>query len=345
MINYVLTLIAPVLSLFWGGYGSSKRDDADDLFSKDYTTVLKGICCIFVVMVHIPAVYQNRLQDAIGSFAFVCVTLFFMVSSYGMQLSAEHKKNYIRHFWRNRLLALLVPCILINIVVCILFWLIRGYPSFSVLWSINNYVVVLLEYCFWFYVVMLLKRWFKIRKYWITDILLIAGIVLSSLYSYLSSETGTESAAMGWCYERYGLVWGILMYRYLPYIKRWLISKRCLKVIAFSLLCCILGIAYLKFKTVYFYGEYLLKVCLGLVIILWMLLLTVNRKFGNKVSLYLGNISYEVYLLHGSVMTAISILAPDVSSGVFILSTYFVTVLLSMVISAAARKIVSRFRI
>ena len=91
-----------------GGYGSLRRNDAEDLFSKDYTTVLKGICCIIVVMVHVKDGFQNPLQDAIGSFGFVCVTLFFMVSAYGMQLSVEHKADYLRHFWRNRLLSLLV---------------------------------------------------------------------------------------------------------------------------------------------------------------------------------------------------------------------------------------------
>ena len=115
MLNYVLTLIVPLIAIILGTINGKKKEDAQDLFSKDYTSVLKGICCIIVVMVHIRDGYMNPLQEAIGSFGYICVTLFFMISGYGMQLSFEKKTDYLHHFWRNRLLALLVPCFLINV--------------------------------------------------------------------------------------------------------------------------------------------------------------------------------------------------------------------------------------
>ena len=108
MLNYILTAIIPVLTIFMG-VKAKEGNNTEDLFSRDYTSVLKGLCCIIVVMVHIRDGYTNSLQDAIGSFAYVCVTLFFMISAYGMQLSVESKADYLNHFWRNRLLALLIP--------------------------------------------------------------------------------------------------------------------------------------------------------------------------------------------------------------------------------------------
>lgn len=295
-------------------------------------------------MVHIPADFQNPVQDAIGSFGFVGVTLFFMVSAYGMQLSAEHKPAYLKHFWRNRLLALLVPCLLINLCVYFINWIVHGSASLNVLWKINNYVVVLLGYCLWFYVVMFCKEKLAISQTWITDALLAGGVVVSSLCSYAYAGGGEVSAAMGWCYERYGLVWGLVFYRFMPSVKRWLSDKRLLKAVIFLLVSLSLGVLYLRYKTLYFYGEYLLKVVLGVVIIMWMLLVTVKRQFGNKMSLYLGDISYEVYLSHGFVMAALAVLAPGISSGVFILLTYVITILFSAVVSMAAKKIVAYFR-
>ena len=112
--TYLLTLLAP---LVWGGNSwLSSKPGNGHFFSKDYTTVLKGLCCLIVIYVHVKEPHGNILQNAIGSFAYVCVTLFFMVSSYGMMVSIEHKRDYLQHFWRNRLLALLIPMILINIV-------------------------------------------------------------------------------------------------------------------------------------------------------------------------------------------------------------------------------------
>lgn len=344
MLDYLLTTLFVLTSVIWGGYGSLRRNDAEDLFSKDYTTVLKGICCIIVVMVHVKDGFQNPLQDAIGSFGFVCVTLFFMVSAYGMQLSVERKASYLCHFWRNRLLSLLVPCLLINVCFYVCTWLIRGNAPIGQLFYLNHYVVVLLEYCLWFYLVILLKNRLGIRKEWVTDSLLIAGVVVSSLYSYFSTASGGVSSSMGWCYERLGLVWGLLFYRYMPHIKHWLVIRRTGKLVLFSLLALVAGVAYLKLKPVYFYGEYLLKVALGVVIILWMLLLTVKRKYGNLISLYLGKISYEVYLSHGMVMGMLASLCPQLSSGWFIFLTYCITLGFSSAIHAVGGKLVEVWR-
>ena len=93
-----LTAIIPLIALISGAVKSKRAENANDLFSKDYTSVLKGICCIVVVMVHIGPNYANFLQDAISSFGYICVTLFFMFSAYGMQLSVEYKKNYLNNF-------------------------------------------------------------------------------------------------------------------------------------------------------------------------------------------------------------------------------------------------------
>ena len=69
--------------------------DNPQFMNKSSSDTLKGLCAMVVVMVHFPEAYQNTLQDAIGSFAYIAVTLFFMVSSYGMMLSAERKKSYL----------------------------------------------------------------------------------------------------------------------------------------------------------------------------------------------------------------------------------------------------------
>ena len=344
MMDYLLTIFFLLISVIIGGGKSKPQDHADELFSKDYTTVLKGICCIVVVMVHIREGYQNPLQDAIGSFAFVCVTLFFMVSAYGMQQSVERKVDYLRHFWRNRLLALLIPCLLVNVSFYLINRMMNETASLGTLVHINNYVVVLLGYCLWFFIVMKVKEKLHIQQHWVTDLMLVGGVVLSSLYSYFSATPGVVSAGMGWCYERYGLVWGLLLYRFLPLVKHWLVNRRLGKFVLFSLLSLLIGVAYLKFKGVFFYGEYMLKIVLGGVIIVWMLLLTVKRKYGNRISLYLGQISYEVYLSHGFVMSVIIMLFPGLSSGQFIFFTYVITILFSILVHAAGNRLVKRWR-
>lgn len=342
--DYLLTLI-PVVFVLLAGASSTKKETDVTLFSKNYTNALKSICCIIVVMVHFPPLFQNRVQDLIGSFAYVCVTLFFMISSYGMELSVEKNPDYLRHFWRNRLVSLLIPCAIVNLFAYAANMLIKGSDTpADILWTINSYVLILLEYCMWFYCIQLMRRKLNITKHWIVDGLLIAGVVASSLFLYLPGKSDDIGVAMGWCYERYGLIWGILLYRFMPRIKGWLTGHRGTKLILFMVLSMLLGLAYLKYKTVYFYGEYLLKIILGFVIIVFLLLVTIGREYGNRIIIYLSAISFEVYLIHGFVIGSLEALAPELSSGKFIILAYAITVIFADVAHRISKIFVRRLR-
>jgi len=341
--TYLLTLLTP----FAGGGNSliHSRLEKGCFFSKDYTTVLKGLCCIIVIYVHIKEPYVNTLQDAIGSFAYICVTLFFLISAYGMMLSVERKKDYLRNFWRNRFVALLIPAFLINVLSFLLGIVNRGVYFVSTLYELNSYVAVLMQWCLWFYIVLWCKeKWFSGKKI-LTDWILIAGVVVSSLCLYLLVNADV-SAEAGWCFERTGLAWGVLLYRYFDRIVAWMDEHRLVKVIILTFVGGVLGIAYLKFKPVYFWGAYLLKIILGVALITLLFTATSNRRFGDKVSLWLGNISYEVYLSHGMVMGALTLWLPQsISSGLFILLTVIVTLALSTIIHFVGKPIVSRLRV
>ena len=115
MLDYLLTALLPTVMLIILFYGSKRDKEGTFFFSKDYTTVLKGLCCIFIVIGHTPIEYKNTLQDALSSFGYVRVTLFFMMTGYGLSLCADQKVGYMKTFWRNRLASLLIPGLLVNI--------------------------------------------------------------------------------------------------------------------------------------------------------------------------------------------------------------------------------------
>lgn len=125
VMGYLLTLIVPVALAICVLYGNKNLGNQDAFMNKEFTRALKGACCIIVILVHIPLAYANKLQDGIGSFAYVCVTLFFIMSAYGMNISASRSPAYLRHFWRNRLSALLIPQLLVNLSVVVGFVLIN----------------------------------------------------------------------------------------------------------------------------------------------------------------------------------------------------------------------------
>ena len=199
-LNYLLTALAPLIG--GSNFIIGSKIERGTFFSKAYTSMLKGVCCLIVIYVHFHGAYTNTLQDAIGSFGYIAVTLFFLISAYGMMLSSERKKNYLNHFWRNRLIALLVPCLCVNLLGIALSFA-EGSFEWHAIYQINGYVKVLLQFCLWFYVIELCKRkWFP-KRHQLGDCILIAGIVISSIFLYLFIYDDSSSTA-GWCFERMG---------------------------------------------------------------------------------------------------------------------------------------------
>ena len=82
--------------------GSKKQED-NHFFDKENINALRGFWCLIVVLVHMPLLYQKKIQDMIGSFAYIGVTFFFMTSAYGLRFQIENNPEKINTFWQNRL--------------------------------------------------------------------------------------------------------------------------------------------------------------------------------------------------------------------------------------------------
>lgn len=88
---------------------------------------------------------------------------------------------------------------------------------------------------------------------------------------------------------------------------------------------------YLQFKEVWFLGDYFLKIILGISIIIIMLAFNIQFKIGNKISLFLGNISYEIYLLQWTVMALVTSFHLN-NSGIYIIAVLVITILIAWVV-------------
>lgn len=330
-IDYLLTAILPITILFILFYGNKKDNEGNFFFSKDYTTVLKGICCLFIVIGHTPDEYKNMLQDMLSSFGYVRVTLFFMMTGYGLSLCASQKTDYMKHFWRNRLSSLLIPGFLVNLTVFFTHKQIEGYYNFKDIIFIDPYISVLLQYYIFFFIVQHGKKYYGEKN---GNIILVLGVILSSLLEYLLKE---EFRA--WPYERIGLAWGILLYYFFNDIKS-MITPKLWRIILYTFLCIVLGILYIKFKHIYFWCEYLLKIILGAIIITLLFTLSSTRIWGNKILSFLGDIYYEVFLSHLLMIEIIKNIFPNSSSGIFILLVAISTIVFSAIIHYAGLPII-----
>lgn len=147
-----------------------------------------------------------------------------------------------------------------------------------------------------------------------------------------------------WCPEVMGFVLGILLYRFKNRFLRIFNDKWMQKSLLLCVIAGVAGIGYLKFKTIPFWGDYLLKIILGILIIAFMLAINVKVSIGNRVSNYLGSISFEVYLVHILAFDIVKKINPDMSSGVFILVSLILTTVLASSIKRISTVIIQRIR-
>ena len=328
MMGLVLFLVAVLV------VGIQEQEN-NHFFDKENTNALRGFWCLIVVLVHIPLLYQNRIQDMIGSFAYIGVTFFFMTSAYGLRLQMENNPEKVNTFWKNRLPKLLIPCAIVNLFSITLKMWTREEVQLIELVKINDWVLWLLICYFFFwmsykfiggggrdYVVIALVTAFSLLVYWKKD--------------YINGPT--------WCPEVMGFVWGILLYRIKNRFLGILNDKWMMKSLLLCAIACIAGIGYLKFKIIPFWGDYLLKIILGFLIISFMLAINVKVSIGNRVSNYLGSISFEVYLVHILAFNVVKKIKPDTSSGIFIFVSLILTVALASVIKKISTVITQRIR-
>ncbi len=324
------------LLVFRAKYSS---DGNESFFDLPNSKAMRGFWCLIVILVHIPQAYQNTIQDMIGSFAYIGVTFFFLTSAYGLSSGVSRKPQSIRRFWLARLPKLIVPNWMINIVFALLFFLIcdekRG---LSELFYINDWVRWLLA-C---YLAFWLAHYFKCCKKYCKIIVCILVFALS-LTVYCLRNAGFVQLTT-WCPEVIGFVWGIVLFDKYDAIKAFFARKWVLKTVLACLLAMLLGASYLKLKHVVFWGDYALKIALGLSILGFILLLNGKIKIGNKISCFLGDISFEVYLIHGAVFRLLEEICPNLGSGVFILASIVTTVFFATIIHSICAPLLRKLK-
>nr|WP_297767830.1 acyltransferase family protein [uncultured Butyrivibrio sp.] len=305
---------------------------SNNFFSKENSTALRGLWLIPIFMVHVPMQFQNRIQDALGSFAFVGVTFFFLVSGYGLVKSYGDGGKLSWNFWTKRLPKLLIPVWAINIFSFLSFYLI-GIPTGSLIevLRIDLWVCWLLLCYLIFWIVRALYSGTGWKLICCLLLMVVGGVM------YYLQHCGIYQN-LTWAVEAYGFIWGIILASIEQDFVRWCNSKWLVKVLLSCVLAGALGVLYLKFKTVFFVGDYLLKILLGLSIMVFMLICDVKYVFSSRIFAALGGFSLEFYLIHGNIFDILKkVFANGVSSWIAILIGFVISVVAAWVVNRICR--------
>ena len=263
--------------------------------SVDNSNSLKGITAIMVVIHHIA---QSTLHLKYLTFFFwignITVGLFFFLSAYGLAIQIGKHEDYLNNFWNKRIHKLLIPFLVTN-VFFILFEVLFNHKSYTFIKYIYYFtglklidpfawyipVIFLLYFSFWFSF-----KFFKKR-------LLQFGFIFFVIFLYIVHEVLNHHSGFVsiFCFPL-----GVFYAQNVG--KKIKLNDTTL---GFFFLVLFVILFYLttqlqNFNTVKFL---LIGIFLCFTYVLAIVFFTNKWSIKNKVFLFLGNISLEIYLIHG----------------------------------------------
>lgn len=323
-------------------YGIEYSDHKNELFGLNETKMLKGLFCILILLVHVPDPYKNKIQDILGSFAYIGVTFFFMTSSFGLKWSIKSKKNYLGSFWMKRLPSILIPALLCCIVGTLMTIVSGGKWKIVDFINIDDWVKLLLLFYLVFWCAYCIPSKFLKRDIpdTVKDTFICFIIVAFSLIDRLTPFKIT----LIWPAESWGFAYGILLANCFSWYKQFSNKQWMKKSLLFVIMSGLFGILYLKLKEFPFIGDYCLKIILGAVLLVLLLQITRKVSIGNKALGCLGGISFEIYLIHGSVFWMFKRFGIIDDSGCYILTCMIISIFSAAIINSGSRILIKGFK-
>ena len=112
---YVLLIL---IIFFYGAQVTRKETCFEDSLARDNTDIIRGMMAIIVLFHHISQVaYEGVVFKYFADFGRFPVSMFFFLSGYGLISQYQKKgKDYLEGFFKKRILKILVPYLLANVV-------------------------------------------------------------------------------------------------------------------------------------------------------------------------------------------------------------------------------------
>lgn len=292
-----------------------KKSFFENSFSIDQTRALKGLFAIVVMFHHLYGylVWHFQSLQYFKNLGYLMVGGFFLISGYGLMYGVMKKQNYLKGFFRKRILSLIVPYyIIVAVYIAMKYYSIGNNDVFKLYVKES-----LLGLQLWFVPVMvLLYVLFRIAfiGYGKMKCKIISPIILTVLTAvYIAAFFITQQMKIN---VLYGSVWMdtamcfvvgmwycILKDKITPFLQKYYYVITALSLIAFALLfhkVCMIPEGYewpTKITTL------LYKELSAIMFCFVTLLLSMKIHIGNKVLNVCGDHSFEIYLSHAIFIT------------------------------------------
>lgn len=289
-----------ILIILWG-FKIDKKESYSKALSYESTLVIKGICSVEIIIGHIGL----ELSDKLILYPFrkagvLIVGIFFFISGYGLMQSLIHKKNYLEHFIKKRLLIILIPVGIVCILSSVLFTILFQNEDKNI-WSIIVQILSSINWFIWeiiIYYVLFGILYKKFNTIDATKLMFLSTVCIISICYVIGMDNPWYGSNL--CFPL-----GIFVANNMEVFEKWNKKKGKLKTLVLVLL--------LFISIVLFYilpehsivgsllGRNLAAVCFTLLVIN----VLSKLQIGNKLTKFLGDISFEVYLIHPLVISCL----------------------------------------
>lgn len=296
-------LIIPILFFSLWKLELQKTGFHEDYLSVENSTAVKGILSMLVIAHHLSqGVESGYLLPLFRNVGVLCVSVFFFYSGYGLQKSYARKPGYRSSILRRRIPSVLAPYLIATVIYWVLHawegvryspvevWnaAMEGRPIVSFSWYIHSILL--------FYAVYYLSTWLFPKKPW--------GILLCSILAVCLWVPFCRSRYYGqhWYVSAIafpmGIFWANQEKNLLPRLQKHYFPALAASFAAFGL-C--FGVALMTTNgmdvnvPLYWLGS-----C---AFVLFLLLVLMKVTFKNRALLFLGGISFEIYIIHGFFIT------------------------------------------
>ncbi len=263
------------------------------LFDVPATISLKGLLSLSIIAFHIQFNTDIAFLSLFNSWGAPVVSIFLFISGYGLIVSYKKRgENYLNVFLKQRLLRILFPFLLVTFIYLGLAYLDSGVLKTNICYDLVVYGMTPLPYS-WFVVAILVLYLvfyvvFKFLKAKDKNKLLYVSVI-SVLLVWAAIWANYERC---WWVTTFAFCTGLFYGFYEDFFVKIAFNKWC-KIASLPVVALVVG------GVIVLHIEPLL--CLAYIAIP-LLVLTLTRYSGfprTKLVMFLGEISYEIYLLHG----------------------------------------------
>lgn len=284
-----------------------------NVFNEKYLSISttqgeKGIAAVMIVFHHLSqAIPISVALKPLQYIGFIMVSMFFFVSGYGLVYGVENKQNYLNGFLRKRMVPILIPYWIVTIVYSIIHSL-KG-KFFSPYQYVLSFLGISQIFNCWFVTAILLMYLLFLIAYTLCKTAGNRIIVLCiEIFGYviICNVLGIESYYSA---SVSAFFFGTLWYYYQNSFTKWIRTSYYIRSSIIFCLFLFLFTGRLALSWIGIDSEWVhvpLRNIISVLFILCLITITQKIEIRSRILSWLGSISYELYLIHGMLITFLS---------------------------------------